>query len=202
MHRLRGRADHRNRLRIDLLESVVAGDSPGLVRAASALVDLYPENRFYTYLLGRGYYMTGQFQRCLQTLRPLADQHYEWAWTYALAARSAMHLGDAAEARRLFESGLEVTRDPELGYAYVRFLRQQGDLERVRAVIEEGLRSPIIAESPVAEGELRVELAKELIARGDRERARAEIGRALVLLPRTDEAWPEADSLARALGPE
>jgi tetratricopeptide (TPR) repeat protein/TolB-like protein len=202
MHRLRGRADHRNRLRIDLLESVVGGDSPGLVRAASALVDLYPENRFYTYLLGRGYYMTGQFQRCLQTLRPLVEQRYEWAWTYALAARSAMHLGDAAEARRLFESGLEVTRDPELGYAYVRFLRQQGDRERIRAVIEEGLRSPIIAESPVAEGELRVELAKELNARGDREQARAEIGRALVLLPRNDEAWPEADSLARAMGRE
>src|SRR4029079_5458641 len=46
MRRLRGRADPRNQLRIDLLESVVGNDPPGTVRAASSLAQLYPENRF------------------------------------------------------------------------------------------------------------------------------------------------------------
>jgi serine/threonine-protein kinase len=201
MRRLRSRADHRGQLRIDLLESVVGEDAPGLVRAASALVQLYPENRFYTYLLGRGYYYTKQYRRCLDTLRPLADQRYGWAWTYVLSARSAARLGDTATAQRMFERGLEVTRaDPELAYAYVRFLRSRGDRERSRVAIEEGLRSPALAESPVAEGELRLELAKDLATRREAVRAREELRRADALIPRGDEARPEADSLLRRFG--
>ena len=200
MRRLRSRADHRDRLRIDLMDSVVGDDPPGLVRAASQLVQLYPENRFYTYLLGRGYYTTGQYARCLDTLQPLVEQRYQWAWTYVLTARSEQRLGDVSGARRAFELGLEVTHDPELGYAYVRFLREEGEHERVRPVIDEGLRSPILAESPVAEGELRLELAKELNAAGDQAQARAELRRAAALIPPDDEARPEADSLLHHFG--
>jgi TolB-like protein len=201
MRRLRSRADHRGQLRIDLLESVVGGDPPNLIRAASELTRLYPENRFYTYLLGRGYYTAKQYRRCLDTLSPLVEQRYTWPWTYALTAHSAAQLGDSAAAQRAFELGLEVTRgDPELAYAYVRFLRARGDRERTHTVIEQGLRSPALAETPVGEGELRLELAKELAMQGDAARARQELQRASALIPRDDEARPEADSLLRRLG--
>jgi hypothetical protein len=52
----------------------------------------------------------------------------------------------------------------------------------------------------VAEGELRVERAKDRIAAGDAAGARREVSAALKLLPRSDEAWPQADSLAKRLG--
>jgi serine/threonine-protein kinase len=200
MQELRSRADHREQLRIDLLESVVGNDPPTTVRAATELAQLYPENRFYTYLLGRGYYFTQQYRRCLDTLRPLMEQRYKWAWTYVLSARSAVQLGDAATARRAFERGLEVTRDPELAYAYVQILLLWGDRDRSRAVIDEALQSPLLGESPMAEGELRLELAKDLIARGDEPRARPELERAAALLPMEDEARPELDSLLQRFG--
>ena len=44
--------------------------STALSGAASALVEIFPENRFYTYLKGRGYYTTQQYQRCIETLKP------------------------------------------------------------------------------------------------------------------------------------
>ena len=199
MQRLRPRADHRNQLRIDLLESVVGGDPPGVVRAASQLHDLYPENRFFTYLMGRGYYYTQQYQRCIDVLRPLAEQRYKWAWTYVLTARSHEKLGDLAAARRAWELGTEVTQDPELLYAYVRFLRQQGDHARCRPIIDQGLRSPAIGENPVAEGELRLELARDHLMRGNQAQARAELERASRLIPQGDEARPDADSLLAVL---
>ncbi len=200
MSRQRSRADHRGQLRIDLLESVVGNDPTGTIRSAIELAQLYPENRFYTYLLGRGYYYTQQYRRCLDTLTPLMEQRYTWAWTYVLSARAAAQLGDSATARRSMERGLEVTRDPELAYAYVRFLTQQGDRDRGRAVLDEALRSPALGESPVAEGELRLELAKDLIRRGDIARGREELQRAAKLIPADDEARPEADSLLRHYG--
>ena len=199
MRRLRGRADPRNLLKIDLLESVVGGDPPGVVRAASQLVQIYPENRFYTYLLGRGYFTTGQYARCLETLKPLVDQRYEWAWTYVLTARSASILGDADRARRSFELGLEVTHDPELGYAYVRFLRDLGDRERLRAVLDQSMRSPVLAESPVCAAELLLEHGKELALAGDRARARAAVERASRDIPKGDEARADADSMLQVV---
>jgi tetratricopeptide (TPR) repeat protein/TolB-like protein len=201
MRRLRSRADHRGQLRIDLLESVVGGDPPGLIRSASELAQLYPENRLYTYLLGRGYYTAKQYRRCLDTLRPLVEERYRWSWTYVLSAHSAAQLGDSAAAQRLFELGFEVTRaDPELTYVYVRFLQARGDRQKSRAAIEAALRSPALAETPAGEGGLRLELAKDLAARGDDVRARQELRRAAELIPRSDEARPEADSLARLYG--
>jgi hypothetical protein len=199
MRRLRGRADHRGQLRIDLLESVVGGNAPGIVRAASELVRLYPENRFYTYLLGRGKYTTGEYRRCLDTLAPLVAQRYTWSWTYVLSARSAEQFGDLTGARDDFERGLEVTHgDPELAYAYARDLRTRGERQRIGAVLEQGLRSPSLAESPTGGGELRLEHAKLLAERGQGALARAELERACALLPREDEAWAEADSLRRS----
>ncbi|MEO5987365.1 MAG: protein kinase [Candidatus Eisenbacteria bacterium] len=198
VRRMRSRADHRGQLRIDLMESVVGDDPQNLIRSASALVQLYPENRFYTYLLGRGYYTTQQYQRCLNTLGPLMEQRYSWSWTYVLSARSAAALGDLASARRAFELGLEVTRaDPELSFAYAHFLHAQGDHDRSRAVVDQALRAPSLMESPVGEGELRLVLAKDLALRGDSVRARKELQRAVALLPQKDEAWAEADSLKR-----
>ena len=172
-----------------------------MIRTASELVQLYPENRFYTYLLGRGYYTAKQYQRCLDTLRPLVEQRYAWSWTYVLCARSAAMLGDSATAQRAFERGFEVAHeDPELAYAYVRFLRARGDQTGVRAVINKALASPTLAESPAGEGELRLELAKDLAIRGDASRARLELRRAVSLIPRADEARSEADSLLNRLG--
>jgi TolB-like protein len=201
MNRLRGRADVRGRLRIDLLNAVVGNDPEALVRSASALVQLYPENRFYTYLLGRGYYTSKQYARCLETLRPLMVQRYNWAWTYVLSAHSAERLADTTTARNAFEEGFQVTHaDPELAYAYVKFLQRSGRPERVRAVIDRALGSPTIGETPIGEGELRLELARDLVAHGDRSRARTELRRALGLLPANDEARLAADSLVRQIG--
>ena len=201
MRRLRSRADYRGQLRIDMLESVVGNDPPGLIRAATGLLRLYPENRFYTYLLGRGYYTAKQYQRCLDTLRPLVEQRYSWSWTYVLSARSAERLGDYHGARRVLERGFEVTKaDPELTYAYVRFLLARGDRGRIGGLIGEALRSPKVAETPIGEGELRLELARDLIRRGDSLHARQELQQAARLIPRDDEAWADADSLQRRLG--
>jgi len=201
MQRLRSRADHRGQLRIDLMEAVVAGDSPLLIRSAAELARLYPENRFYTYLLGRGYFTSQQYARCLETLRPLVEQRYEWPYTYVLSARSAEHLGDLATARRDWELGFEVSKaEPEFSYAYIQFLHGQGDQDRIRAVLDQALRHPALKESPVGEGELRLELARDFVSRGDSARARQEMRRADPLIPDKDEARPMADSLVRVLG--
>jgi Flp pilus assembly protein TadD len=67
-------------------------------------------------------------------------------------------------------------------------------------MIDEALRSPALAENPVGEGELRLELAKDLSRRGHTVRARQELRRAAQLIPREDEARAEADSLVQVLG--
>jgi len=201
MHRLRSNADHRGQLRIDLMQSVVTGDPPNLIRSASELAQLYPENQFYTYLLGRGYYTSQQYQRCLDTLKPLVEERYRWAWTYVLTARAAEQLGDTTTARRAFDLGMEISRgDPELTYMYVRFLERRGDLDRAHAVIEQALKSETLADNPVGEGEVRLEQAKDLARRGDTAGARTAIARAVELVPRDDEARAEVDSLRKVYG--
>ena len=201
MQRLRHRADHRGRLRIDLLESVVGDDPSRLVPTATELVELYPENRFYRYLLGRGHFVAGDYRRCIDTLQPLVDQRYGWAWTYVLTARSAAQLGDTTAARRAFDLGLEVSAaEPEMAYAYIQFLEARGDRARSREVVAKALESPSLSESPVGEGEVRLVRARHLAEEGDVTAARRELTRSLALLPRVDEAWPAADSLRRQLG--
>jgi tRNA A-37 threonylcarbamoyl transferase component Bud32/TolB-like protein len=201
MRRLRPRADHRGQLRIDLQEAVVGDDPPGIVRAASELAQLYPENRFFTYLLGRGYYRTHQWRRCIDTLRPLVDQSYSWAYTYVLSARSSMQLGDTAAALAFYQKGFEVTKaEPELAYPYAQLLHSRRDWKRGRAVVEAGLRSPTLAEGPIAEGELRLELAKNLSANGDAAHAREQLLKASPLIPKEDEARADADSMLAHFG--
>jgi tetratricopeptide (TPR) repeat protein len=201
MKRLRPMADHRTQLKIDLQEAVVAWDAPALIRSASELAQLYPENRFYTYLLGRGYYTTQQYQRCLDTLAPLVAQRYSWAYTYVLSAKSAIALGDTSRARSLYETGFEVSKgEPELAYAYAKYLHEIGDDTNARRVIDAGLASPTLAEGPIAEGELRVELARNYQHRGDDANARAQLLRAAPLVPKEDEAWPDVDSLMKHYG--
>jgi tRNA A-37 threonylcarbamoyl transferase component Bud32/TolB-like protein/tetratricopeptide (TPR) repeat protein len=201
MRRLRGHADHRGQLRIDLLQAVVTDDPPNLIRAASELAQLYPENQFYTYLLGRGYYTSKQYRRCIDTLAPLVEQRYAWAWTYVLTARSAEQLGDTTAARRAFDLGMEVSHgNPELAYAYAQFLHRHGDAQRIHEVIEHALRSPTLPDNPVGEGEIRLEEAKDRARLGDLAGARTAIARAVELVPREDEAWTETDSLRRAFG--
>jgi len=201
MRRLRSNADHRGQLRIDLMQSVVTGDAPNLIRSASGLTQLYPENQFYTYLLGRGYYTSKQYQRCLDTLKPLVEERYRWAWTYVLTARSAEELGDTATARRAFDLGMEVSGgDPELTYLYVRFLERRGDLDRAHTAIEQALQSPTLADNPVGEGEVRLEQAKDLSRRGDTAGARTALARAVALIPGDDEARAEIDSLEKVYG--
>ena len=201
MQRMRSRADHRGQLRIDLLDSVVGGDPPGIVRAASELTQLYPENRFYTYLLGRGYFTMQQYRRCLETLKPLVDQRYTWGYTYVLAARSAAQLGDTTSALRIFETGYDVTRaEPEFTYAYVHFLHARGEWKKTRPLLERSLQSPALGDNPIGEGELRLELARTLSVAGDVARAREELRRASPLIPREDEARADADSMLQHFG--
>ena len=90
--------------------------------------------------------------------------------------------------------------EPELVYKYAQFLHEQRDWKRGREVVEAGLRSPTLAEGPIAEGELRVELAKNLSAQGDDVHAREQIQRASPLIPKDDEARADADSMLRVLG--
>jgi len=201
MRRLRPTADHRTQLKIDLQEAVVADDPPGIVRAASELAQLYPENRFYTYLLGRGYYRTHQWRRVLETLAPLVEQRYSWAYTYVLSARSAAHLGDSTKARALYQTGLEVSHaEPELAYPYAQFLHLLGDNDAARKVIDAGLASPTLAEGPIAEGELRLELARNYALRGDDAHAKEQLLKASPLIPKDDEAREDADSLLKHFG--
>ncbi|HTO90701.1 MAG TPA: hypothetical protein VMJ70_06175 [Candidatus Sulfotelmatobacter sp.] len=77
--------------------------------------------------------------------------------------------------------------------------RFTGDRGKIEGAIEQALRSPALGESPAGEGELRLELAKQMIAKGDRQRAREELDRATRLLPADDEARAEADSLQARL---
>ena len=52
----------------------------------------------------------------------------------------------------------------------------------------------------MGEGELRLELAKDLARQGSIVRARQELKRATVLIPLGDEARADADSMVRRLG--
>ena len=198
MRRLRPQADHRGQLRIDLQEAVVGDNPPGIVRAASELSQLYPENRFFVYLLGRGYYRTKEYQRCIDTLKPLVDQNYSWAYTYVLSAIAATRLGDTTAALSYYKKGVEVTKaQPDLVYPYVRLLHQLRRWDDGKAAIEAGLRSPTLAEDPVAEGELRLELAKNLSLRGDHAHAKEQVWRAAPLIVKGDEAEADLDSMRK-----
>lgn len=197
--RLRPRASRREALQLELIEAVIGSDAERLIRVADELRTRYPENRFFTYLLGRGYWESGRYAECVRTLEPLAESRYEWAWTYLLAGRSLAKLGREGEARRMFELGLEVTHgNPELAYAYARHLEEQGELDRARALLVDTERSPALAETPTFEARIRLEMAKFYENDGAADSARAEYRRALAHAPHgSDEARAATTGLAR-----
>ncbi len=197
--RLRDRASRREGLQLDLIAAVVSGDPDRLVRAAGELRGLYPENRFFTYLQGRGYYTSKRYAECLAVLEPLVRARYEWAWTYVLAGRAQAALGHPDEAARCFETGLEVTHgNPELAYVYATFAESRADTLRARALLARAERSPALPQTPEYEALIRLAMAR-LDERDRRpDSARAEYARALaVASPGSDPAREARAGLAR-----
>ncbi len=183
LRRLRDSASPRDVIQIDLIDAVVTEDPERLIRSASSAHELYPEDRFFTYLLGRGYYTAGRYPECIQVLEPLIRGRYAWAWTYVLAAKSHQKLGNITDARRCFETGMDVTRrNPEVAMVYAGFLREEGDTARARTILLEAGRSPGLAESPEAETQIRLELARLYEAEGKPDSARTEYERILAIL--------------------
>ena len=105
LERMRPRLDLRERQLHALFDAAVADNADSLVQMASVMSQRYPENRFYTYLLGAGYFDRGDWARCVATMQPLIAQRYSWSWTYYLSALASEKLGDVAAARRAFEEG-------------------------------------------------------------------------------------------------
>src|SRR5262249_4784153 len=100
---------------IDEMRAIVTHDPDGLVRTASALHELYPENRFFLYLEGRGYFTAERWQKCIDVLAPLVKERWTWAWTYVLTARSEEKSGRTDAAKFAYDVGPGVTRlDTEL----------------------------------------------------------------------------------------
>jgi len=190
--RLRPRADEHARLQIDLMEAVVDLDSKKLIRSAIELGRVYPENRFYRYLLGRGFYTDSQYVRCIETLNPLRAQRYTWSWTYVLTARSFEHTGHPDSAQAAFELGYEVTRhDPELAFVYAVWLGQHGQRERRHTMLQEALKDERLEAASASQ--VHLELAIDADAAGDSAGVRSEIGRALALAPPGSDERGEID---------
>ena len=182
--RLRGRAAPRDALQIDLIDAVIAQDPGRLIRVASSLRELFPENRFFTYLVGRGYFTAGRWDRCVEVLEPLVRERWTWAWTYLLTARSYEKLGRLPDARRTFAAGLDVTGgNPELAFAFVGFLDAHGDSSAARRLLVAASRSPGLAETPEFEGDIRLELGRRLEAEGRADSARIQYARVVAVLP-------------------
>ena len=199
--RLRGRATDREALQLDMIDAVVAGDAGRLVRTASALRALYPENRFFTYLLGRGYYTGGDFARCIEVLAPLVAERWTWGWTYVLTARAQEQLGRVDEARRTLALGMEVTgRNPELAFVDAQFLERHAEPGAARDVLLAASRSPALAETPEFEAQIRNELGRMDESRGERDSARAEFARALAVSPPGAQEAKTAAAALRRLG--
>jgi hypothetical protein len=184
--RLRPRADERSRLQMDLMEAVVDYDSKKLIRSATELGRIYPENRFYRYLLGRGFYTDSQYVRCIETLRPLRAQRYTWAWTYVLSAQSFARTGHPDSADAAFALGYEVTHhDPELAFVWAAWLGNHGHRDRKQVLLEEALRDERLADASASQ--IHLELAKDADAVRDTARVRVEITHALALAPHGSE---------------
>ena len=201
--RLRARASAREALQIEMIDAVISLDSERLIRTASSLRELYPENRFFTYLVGRGYYTGGRWERCIEALEPLVKERWTWAWTYVLTARSYEKLGRLEDARRTYQLGLDVThRNPELAFIYSGFLAAHGEARAARDVLVETSRSPELAETPGFETQIRLELGKLYEAEGRADSARSQYQRILAGLPTdTDQAKAAREGLRRVTPP-
>jgi serine/threonine-protein kinase len=200
MNRLRDRADVRGRMRIDQMEAIVKDDGEEIIRTSSALIAYYPENRFYRYLLGRGYHVSGRHRECLVALAPLVAQRYEWPWTYMLAAKSYESLGEPDSAEAALKLGLEVTHDnPELMLEYANLRGKRGDQAGKQSALERGLASVAIVQTPAWRGRILLEMAKLHAKSGERDRARDELNRAITLLPASEPEGREARELLKSL---
>jgi TolB-like protein/tetratricopeptide (TPR) repeat protein len=188
LRRERNRASTRDRVQIDLIDAVVSRDPPRLIAAGLAAHEMFPENKFFQYLLGRGYYTAQRWAECVQILAPLVEQRWTWSWTYILSALSHAKLGQAEQARRTWEIGMEVTHDdPEVAWAYSEFLRDTGDLPGSRRIVFAAAGSPKLAQSPDAEADLSLSMARFFVEEGKPDSARAMYARAVALLPPEDE---------------
>ena len=198
--RLRNRATPREALQLDMIEAVVRQDPEALIRTASSLRELYPENRFFTYLEGRGYFTAGRWERCVEVLDPLVKERWTWAWTYVLSARAYDKLGRLADARRTLETGMQVThRTPELAFVQAQFLSAHGDSVAARGLLLEASRSPELAETPEVESEIRLDLGRSYEAAGRADSARVQYRRAAAVVPAgSEEARAARAALRRA----
>lgn len=199
--RLRSRAGRRDALQLDMIEAVIAMDADRLVRVAGELQGLYPENRFFTYLLGRGYYTSRRYADCVKVLEPLARQRYEWGWTYMLLARAHSKLGQENDARRAFELGIEVTRgNPELRNAYAQLLVAAGEEAKALVQLEEAMRSPDLAQWPEGAASLQLTLGRLQQQAGRLEAARNAYRKCLAIAAPGGEIAVEAAGRLKALG--
>jgi hypothetical protein len=82
-------------------------------------------------------------------------------------------------------------------YPYAKLLHVLRRWDEGKAAVDAGLRSPTLAEDPIAEGELRLELAKNLSARGDHAHAKEQVWRAAPLIPKGDYAEADMDSMRK-----
>ena len=198
-NRLRGRASRRETLQLDLITAVISGDPDRIVRVATDLRALYPENRFFSYLLGRGYFTSKRYGEALDVLEPLVKSRYEWAWTYVLAGRAHAALGHPDQAIRRYETGMEVTHgNPELACVYAMYLESRGDSTKARELLEQAERSPGLPQTPYFESVIRLELAKLHERAGRADSARAEYARSLVhATPGSQEALADSAALVR-----
>jgi len=199
--RLRPRATPREVLLIDEMRAIVTRDPDGLIRTASALHEIYPENRFFLYLEGRGYFTAGRWQKCIDVLAPLVKEHWTWGWTYVLTSRSEENLGRIDAAKDAYAVGLDVThRNPELLYEDGKLLDRHGESRAARPLFLEASRSPGLEETPGYEALIRIELAKGDVASGARDSAASEFRRVLTLVPVDSDEAKEARAGLAALG--
>jgi len=198
----RGQASPRDALQIDVIDAVVSMEPERVIQVASSARTIYPENRFFTYLLGRGYFTAGRFESCIEVLEPLVKERWGWSWTYVLASRAHQKLGHVEEALRCLETGMDVTdHNPEVAYEYATFLNENGDSAAARSVLFEAGRSPALAETPDYESVIRLELGRIYEARGIADSARFQYERVLAILPADDERVGTArEGLKRTTG--
>jgi TolB-like protein len=182
--RLRSRASPREGLQLEMIDAVISENSAQLIRTASALRELYPENRFFKYLLGRGYFTAGRWNECITVLAPLVRERWTWAWTYVLTGRSYEKLGRLDDARRALGIGMEVThRNPEVALVLALLLGRTGERAAARDLLLQASRSPELAETPDVESQIRLELGKIYQSQGQLDSARTEYERSIAVLP-------------------
>ena len=102
-YRLRERTSTRERAYLDLMSSVMRNEPVMIISAAGELSALEPEEPYWQYLLGRGYYKNGQFEQAIATWRALAPD-FDWVWTHVYLADCYRELGQLNRARESMDT--------------------------------------------------------------------------------------------------